>query len=835
MAKRRSPGQRCEGVADSYPADADADADTSTTTMPHQRDTFTQDQAAHATANMQMGRRNYLSTSVQLRPPFHFSSTYAVLSFLSVSLVLLELPVLVLGQTNVCFASNCLLGSPTFERVFPDYFPKTIGSEYTVTIFRFFIGLTIFLFVLWFVRWMSEMRHVWALWRSVRAARVIRLPEVWAAARSSITRDVLVTWLTRDQPVIEPKAVARINVEAHIHMATAKLCVKPLAPTSPPNGAWATTYTGGSASAYPHSPLSPPPSTSGPEKNDYELRLMLSTAQHRACLVEVWLGVDMKTVVKLMAEYEKFRARSSTGRSRKSRGKNAPSSPADTSSPNGGRGLASPTSPLPEPFSGQPSSSSPPAAAAGGRTAARSTPVRPIPQHVVGPSPDPPAPAVPPRAGAGGANSPSSFRSRSSRVSPAPIQIQDRSSLPGTAPSPQTSPSHITVASESKHISQLSLREKERGSKSLLHQPDQDTGATSNPATRPTTAATSDATSSSTVMPSSSSSSYALAPPQSALTAPSSSSSSSPAPSASSKSSPSGPVRPLYTCASTTPPEMSSALFYPHEYMHALPPVLYAPGSKQHISIDLPGSLLRETLKRKHVCPILVFLSTIDAREAVPLGGGGASGGAHVWSEWQRRGGELTIVQFAPRQDRPAGGSSSPAPTAASSTSPPALALPATSLAAAAAEDAERKEDDEEEDEDEEKKDDDGQPPAAPEPSSPGGGATSPSSAALQDSLTVRAKFERQLILTGEERYEMEELYGLDTNDAECIICLTEVRDVVLLPCKHVCVCSKPCFNSITKCPICRSRITAHLKFIKPEDKTKKEEGGEDNEEKENA
>jgi len=38
----------------------------------------------------------------------------------------------------------------------------------------------------------------------------------------------------------------------------------------------------------------------------------------------------------------------------------------------------------------------------------------------------------------------------------------------------------------------------------------------------------------------------------------------------------------------------------------------------------------------------------------------------------------------------------------------------------------------------------------------------------------------------------------------ECVICLTEMQDVFLLPCRHLCVC-KECFPHIDKCPVCRT------------------------------
>mmetsp|Transcript_31611 Transcript_31611/g.5716 ORF Transcript_31611/g.5716 Transcript_31611/m.5716 type:complete len:108 (+) Transcript_31611:583-906(+) len=45
----------------------------------------------------------------------------------------------------------------------------------------------------------------------------------------------------------------------------------------------------------------------------------------------------------------------------------------------------------------------------------------------------------------------------------------------------------------------------------------------------------------------------------------------------------------------------------------------------------------------------------------------------------------------------------------------------------------------------------------------------------------------------------------LEAEDA-CIVCLTLSRDVVMIPCKHFCVCST-CINEMDKCPICRLRF----------------------------
>lgn len=74
--------------------------------------------------------------------------------------------------------------------------------------------------------------------------------------------------------------------------------------------------------------------------------------------------------------------------------------------------------------------------------------------------------------------------------------------------------------------------------------------------------------------------------------------------------------------------------------------------------------------------------------------------------------------------------------------------------------------------------------------------ADSSAPAPHQDSLTIRAKFERQLVVHEQGVYEMEELFGLYDEQPECIICFTDIKDVILLPCKHVCICQS-CHQSV--------------------------------------
>lgn len=51
-----------------------------------------------------------------------------------------------------------------------------------------------------------------------------------------------------------------------------------------------------------------------------------------------------------------------------------------------------------------------------------------------------------------------------------------------------------------------------------------------------------------------------------------------------------------------------------------------------------------------------------------------------------------------------------------------------------------------------------------------------------------------------------------DDDDAteECLICLTEQKEVLLLPCKHFCVCSE-CFVHLDKCPVCRANFDKYM------------------------
>jgi len=77
-------------------------------------------------------------------------------------------------------------------------------------------------------------------------------------------------------------------------------------------------------------------------------------------------------------------------------------------------------------------------------------------------------------------------------------------------------------------------------------------------------------------------------------------------------------------------------------------------------------------------------------------------------------------------------------------------------------------------------------------------------------------KVENQIATIGEKRYTVYDIYGTDKGEIEdCAVCLSEVRDTIILPCRHLCVCHNCAevlkYQSNT-CPMCRSESRAFLK-----------------------
>jgi len=54
----------------------------------------------------------------------------------------------------------------------------------------------------------------------------------------------------------------------------------------------------------------------------------------------------------------------------------------------------------------------------------------------------------------------------------------------------------------------------------------------------------------------------------------------------------------------------------------------------------------------------------------------------------------------------------------------------------------------------------------------------------------------------------------VDDNGSECVICMSESRDTLILPCRHLCLCNGCADNlryQANNCPICRAKFYALL------------------------
>jgi hypothetical protein len=58
-----------------------------------------------------------------------------------------------------------------------------------------------------------------------------------------------------------------------------------------------------------------------------------------------------------------------------------------------------------------------------------------------------------------------------------------------------------------------------------------------------------------------------------------------------------------------------------------------------------------------------------------------------------------------------------------------------------------------------------------------------------------------------------------DVEGAECVVCMSEARDTMVLPCRHMCLCSG-CATAVMaqadasrKCPVCRAEMQSLLRL----------------------
>eukprot|EP00900_Chrysochromulina_parva_P024194 jgi/Chrpa1/6408/Chrysochromulina_OHIO_Genome00015362-RA len=95
---------------------------------------------------------------------------------------------------------------------------------------------------------------------------------------------------------------------------------------------------------------------------------------------------------------------------------------------------------------------------------------------------------------------------------------------------------------------------------------------------------------------------------------------------------------------------------------------------------------------------------------------------------------------------------------------------------------------------------------------------SAPDSAVLS-SGSYLGTVEQLLLGTADGFLEVAEVFGFQSvGDGEdqrlCVACMAEPKDTIVLPCRHLCVCSS-CFDQLTneRCPVCRTLFTSFLRI----------------------
>uniref|UniRef100_A0A0R3RYS7 RING-type E3 ubiquitin transferase n=1 Tax=Elaeophora elaphi TaxID=1147741 RepID=A0A0R3RYS7_9BILA len=95
---------------------------------------------------------------------------------------------------------------------------------------------------------------------------------------------------------------------------------------------------------------------------------------------------------------------------------------------------------------------------------------------------------------------------------------------------------------------------------------------------------------------------------------------------------------------------------------------------------------------------------------------------------------------------------------------------------------------------------------------------------ATDQCATFVVKALKQKLIADGVVYLLQEIYGIenkehdlgDENGSECIICMSDIRDTVILPCRHLCICNgcaETLRYKLNNCPICRSPFRALLQL----------------------
>ena len=88
-----------------------------------------------------------------------------------------------------------------------------------------------------------------------------------------------------------------------------------------------------------------------------------------------------------------------------------------------------------------------------------------------------------------------------------------------------------------------------------------------------------------------------------------------------------------------------------------------------------------------------------------------------------------------------------------------------------------------------------------------GGGRAVPAVPVANLTATVLHQF----VVTTEGSFVLQDIYGMDAASGEdCVVCLTDPKDTMLLPCRHMCVC-RDCFRQLTRCPLCMTPFDEYV------------------------
>ena len=81
----------------------------------------------------------------------------------------------------------------------------------------------------------------------------------------------------------------------------------------------------------------------------------------------------------------------------------------------------------------------------------------------------------------------------------------------------------------------------------------------------------------------------------------------------------------------------------------------------------------------------------------------------------------------------------------------------------------------------------------------------------LQSTVLAQEKTNESISASGTKVADSSVSGGFDD---DCVICMCDVKQIMLLPCRHFCVCPQ-CLIKIDKCPVCRAPFDSYVAITK--------------------